>query len=496
SAVEILETGRRITVEDCISQNPISEIGGQRRYTFFTRGQQTLFQRCYAAGGYHDFSVGFTAAGPNAFVQCESERPYSFSGTMDKWASGVLFDVVSVDGNAIRIRNREQDGRGAGWSGANCLLWNCTAAMIDNYKPPTAQNWALGSWSQFAGNGYWNESNNSLNPRSFFYTQLAERLGKKSDNQSFIMDISTDASSSPSIAVAQELTAEAVKPKALLINWIKQASEHNTITVNVGNVKVFDRVVKHGPIIVEHKMKVKNAWLVNENDEVLTGTIQEVPWWTGGVEGDDLAQAKKKLAITRFVPGRVGQGLTDDIQEVVDSMVSNNIVGLNQHYALWYERRRDDHERIRRMDGDVWPPFYELPFKRSGVDSAWDGLSKYDLTQYNQWYWWRMKEFASIGIASNRVLLHQNYFQHNIIEAGAHYADFPWRTANNINNTGFNEPVNFAGDKRIFYAEQFYDINRPTRKLLHQQYIEKCLDNFRDNSNVIQFTGEEFTGPL
>ena len=68
SAVHVLETTKRVTVEDCISTQPVSEIGGQRRYTFFTRGQQTLFQRCYASGGYHDFSVGHAAPGPNAFV--------------------------------------------------------------------------------------------------------------------------------------------------------------------------------------------------------------------------------------------------------------------------------------------------------------------------------------------------------------------------------------------------------------------------------------------
>lgn len=202
------------------------------------------------------------------------------------------------------------------------------------------------------------------------------------------------------------------------------------------------------------------------------------------------------MAITRFVPGRIGPGLTDNLQDVVDSMKANNIIALNQHYALWYERRRDDHERIRRMDGEVWPPFYELPFKRTGIDTAWDGLSKYDLTQYNQWFWTRMQQFAALAGQEGRVLLYQNYFQHNIIEAGAHYADFPWRTANNINHTGFNEPVNFAGDKRIFYAEQFYDVQQPERRKLHQQYIWKCLDNFKNNSNVIQFTAEEFTGPL
>ena len=60
----------RVTVEDCKSLSPTSEIGGQRRYSFTTTGQQTLFQRCYSEFGYHDFSVGFCAPGPNAFVQC------------------------------------------------------------------------------------------------------------------------------------------------------------------------------------------------------------------------------------------------------------------------------------------------------------------------------------------------------------------------------------------------------------------------------------------
>jgi hypothetical protein len=59
SAVAVLETAKRITIEDCKSLAPVSEIGGQRRYTFYTSGQQTLFQRCYAEYGYHDFAAGF-----------------------------------------------------------------------------------------------------------------------------------------------------------------------------------------------------------------------------------------------------------------------------------------------------------------------------------------------------------------------------------------------------------------------------------------------------
>lgn len=495
SAVSVLETSKRITVEDCISIAPVSEIGGQRRYTFLTTGQQTLFQRCYAEYGYHDFAVGFCAPGPNAFVQCESILPYSFSGTIDSWASGVLFDVMNVDGNALRFGNRGQDANGAGWSAANSVFWNCSAARIDCYKPPTAQNWAFGSWSQFAGDGYWNESNNSITPRSLYYAQLRERLNKNVDVQAQIMDVPTEASSSPSVEVAQELTKEAVKPRPQLKEFIAQASGRTKIVVAFNNIKTIDEigVSQRTKPTFAPALQIKNGVLVRGN-ELVAGKRINVQWWNGGVQGKDVQQAKPH--ITRFVPGRTGRGLTDDLNEVVNEMKATNNVAIEHNYGLWYDRRRDDHERIRRMDGEVWPPFYELPFARSGKETAWDGLSKYDLTKYNQFYWGRLKQFADLADKNGLLLVHQNYFQHNIIEAGAHYADFPWRTANNINNTGFNEPVNFAGDKRIFYAEQFYDISNPVRRELHKKYIRQCLNNFKDNNGVIQLIGEEFTGPL
>lgn len=495
SAVNLLETTKRITVEDCKSLEPISEIGGQRRYTFLTTGQQTLFQRCYAENGYHDFAVGFCAPGPNAFVQCQSELPYSFSGAIDSWASGVLFDNVNVDGDALRFGNREQDGQGAGWSAANSVLWQCTAAKIDCYKPPTANNWAYGSWAQFGGDGYWESSNEHVHPTSLYYAQLENRLGNSAMNRAHLLPLETDASSSPPVSVAMELTKEATEPRLLLTNWIDSASTHEPIAVDTKGIKTIDQIgiEKIAPVKLAAPLQVKDGWLVRGN-EVVTGRRSEVPWWTGGVLPSDLP--KMKPAITRYVPGRIGWGLTDDLDSLTDWMKSNNVLALEHNYGLWYDRRRDDHERIRRMNGEVWPPFYELPFARSGKETAWDGLSKYDLTKYNKWYWSRLKQFADLADEKGLVLVHNNYFQHNIIEAGAHYVDFPWRTANNINNTGFNEPVNFAGDKRIFYAEQFYDTTNLIRKHLHKAFIRQCLNNFKDNTGVIQLIGAEFTGPL
>jgi Family of unknown function (DUF6298) len=495
SAVNILETSKRITVEDCISKHPVSEIGGQRRYTFLTAGQQTLFQRCYAENGYHDFATGFCAPGPNAFVQCESVLPYSFSGATDSWASGVLFDLVNVNGNALRFGNRGQDANGAGWAAANSVFWNCTAARIDCYKPPTAQNWSFGSWAQFSGDGYWEASNNTITPRSLYYAQLAQRLNKNVDHLAQLLYIPTEASSSPAVETAMELTKIAAKPRKQLIEWINEAANRNTISINASGIKTIDAIgiKKPSEPALVPLMKIQNGWLVR-NNEVITGKRQNVQWWSGGAQGKDLQQAKSH--ITRFVPGRTGKGLTDDLNEATDEMKASNTIAIEHNYGLWYDRRRDDHQRVQRMDGEVWPPFYELPFARSGKELAWDGLSKYDLTKYNLFYWSRLKQFANLADEKGLLLVHQNYFQHNIIEAGAHYADFPWRTANNINNTGFVEPVNYAGDKRIFYAEQFYDITNPVRRELHKKYIRQCLNNFKDNNGVIQLIGEEFTGPI
>jgi len=495
SAVFITETGNRITVEDCKSLGPVSEIGGQRRLTFFTAGQQTLFQRLYAEYGCHDYTTGFCAAGPNAFVQCESHKPYGFSGGLDSWSSGVLFDMMIIDGQPLSLMNRGMDGNGAGWTIANSVCWNCSAARVDCYQPPTAQNWSFGSWAQFSGDGYWAESNNTIDPRSLYYQQLKERLKEDITPRAQLLLIESDATSSPTVKQAAELTAMSVNPQPTVSKFIDEAPKRQPINIPATGVKTIDEIgVKQpAPVKPGAAMHIENGWIVRGNF-VLTGTRSESPWWNGSARV--YALDKSKPAITRFIPGRTGEGLTDDLCEVTDSMKAKHQIAIEQNYALWYDRRRDDHERIRRPDGDVWTPFYELPFARSGKDTAWDGLSKYDLTKYNHWYWNRLKQFADLADEKGLVLVHQNYFQHNIIEAGAHYADFPWRPVNNINNTGFPEPPPFAGDKRIFMAEQFYDTTHPLRKELHKAFIRQCLNNFANNNGVIQLTCAEFTGPL
>src|SRR6185369_3555443 len=109
----------------CKSLEPVSEIAGYRRHTFTTYGQQTLFQRCYSEHGRHDFAVGYYAAGPNAFVQCETKDALDDSGPIDSWAVGVLYDYVRMDGNAIILGSRGHEMQFAGWCAANSMLWQC-----------------------------------------------------------------------------------------------------------------------------------------------------------------------------------------------------------------------------------------------------------------------------------------------------------------------------------------------------------------------------------
>ncbi len=135
-AVLLNHSTQHITVEDCVSQEPISEVGGYRRHTFFTQGQQCLFLRCWSEQGCHDFSVGHCAPGPNAFVHCYAERALGDSGPRESWAAGVLFDNVRIDGSDLRLCNRWSNPPKAGWSAANCMLWQCQAANVLCDAPP------------------------------------------------------------------------------------------------------------------------------------------------------------------------------------------------------------------------------------------------------------------------------------------------------------------------------------------------------------------------
>ncbi|HEU5080756.1 MAG TPA: DUF6298 domain-containing protein [Opitutaceae bacterium] len=497
SAIYIGSDAQRVTVQDCASLAPVSEMGGYRRNTFHTDGQQTLFLRCRAEDGRNDFTVGYLAGGPNVFLECSALRSHGFSGSIGSWASGILFDNVTLDGGTLELNNRETWNQGVGWAAANSMLWQCSAPVVICRAPPTAMNWADGVWGQFVGDGRWSEVNEFIRPQSLYRAQLEARLGEKA-----LAALNPRTSQPASESASNRASKSASNPvsKSASNSTFNLASNDQPFAQTLPASQRIPRSAGVPPASEKNDSRVaaapralalRNGWLTI-GDVPLSGREAEISWWRGYLLEN---VEPTKPAITRFAPGLSGPIYTDDLDELTDAMKAAGQVLLRHHYGLWYDRRRMDHERMRRPDGDVWPPFYEQPFARSGQGTAWDGLSRYDLTKYNAWYFARLRQFAELAREKGLVLVNEMYFQHNILEAGAHWVDSPWRTVNNINNTGFTEPVPFTGDTMKMAAE-FYDLSNPTRRALHRAYIRQCLSNLSDEPNVIHTLSAENSGPL
>ncbi len=407
-------------------------------------------------------------------------------------------DRVSIDGCSLALRNRGYLGQGVGWASLNGALWNCSASLIAVEKPAGAQNWAFGCHGQFNGNGAWFNSDDNIKPDSLYYAQLAERIGEQSSRARALLNLPTiQGSRAPTLESAAEASERSWQPRQTMDQFIDQLCRANPLPTKAQNAKTWnpqDIPSKQSYDLAESKsdFQIVNGWLTVDG-RLAIGSSINVPWWNGGTQPDVVAKAGP--ALTRFVPGRKGKGLTDDVLEVIESMQESGKCMLWQHPPLWYDRRRDDHSRVQRMDGEVVAPFYETPWPRSGQGLSADGLSRWDLEQTNPWYFSRLREFAKLGASRGIYLFNGLYMQHSILEAGAHYVDSPWRPANNINHVGLAEPPFFAGDKLIYIAEQFYDLSDAGRAKLHRTYIRNVLDQLAEFDNVFLFLSEEYTGP-
>jgi hypothetical protein len=123
-------------------------------------------------------------------------------------------------------------------------------------------------------------------------------------------------------------------------------------------------------------------------------------------------------------------------------------------------------------------------------------LSKYDLTRFNPWYFARTREFAEVCEENGLVYYHNLYNTHNLLETAAHWVDFPWRPANNVNDTGLPEPPPLEARNAVHVANQFYDAADPRRRALHRAFILHTLDALGDRPNVVFTAAFQFPGPL
>ena len=173
-----------LTVQDCVSREPISRRMGARRFTFALRGQLALVQRCHSDKGRHSFMTGQPTASGNVFLDCKATSPFSSSEPHERWANGSLYDNVEAPLTARFWKNIN-----IGWAGANTVFWNCVGPFLVQ-KPPTAQNFAFGhvGVGAVAFNipfqdpakevGHLESIDRHVTPRSLYLTQLRDRLGE------------------------------------------------------------------------------------------------------------------------------------------------------------------------------------------------------------------------------------------------------------------------------------------------------------------------------
>ena len=172
-----------ITIQDCVSREPISQRAGARRFTFGLRGQLALVQRCASDKGRHSFMTGQPTASGNVFLDCVATNPFSSSEPHEQWATGSLYDNIQAPLTARFWKNIN-----IGWAGANTVFCNCEGYFLVQ-KPPTAQNFSFGHLGINAvvfniplqdttkENGHIESMDKHVTPRSLYLTQLRERLG-------------------------------------------------------------------------------------------------------------------------------------------------------------------------------------------------------------------------------------------------------------------------------------------------------------------------------
>lgn len=456
-AVNVQADARQVTVEDCTALDPVSEPAGYRRRTFQVSGQLTLVQRCRSERGLRDFTTGFAAAGPNVFLRCRADEALGPSGPAESWATGVLFDNVIVRGSGLQLANRGAEAQGAGWTAGNSVLWNCEATELRVQSPPGAPNQVFGSKGVIADDrtdydprrAPWRDHvrGGAVPPASLYEAQLAERKGAAA------VAAMARAAIDPADGGAPRLAAADVPPAP---------------------------VRRRGP-----PLRVEGGRFMIGDQPAWTATAG-FSWYLGQMPRP-LARSFGP-AIVRFAPGESGRGATDVIADVVAGLPPGGV--FVHHYGLWYDRRRINHNFYGSPDltaEDATPPFMEMPWARSGVGRDWNGLSKYDLTRFNPWYFARVKEFADRADEQGRVLYHNFYFQHALQETRAHYVDFPWRPVNCLQATDLPDE-NPAGSA-------FYDVGHAVRRDLHRRYIRHCLDVLKDNTNVVHGLDREYSGP-
>jgi hypothetical protein len=147
--------------------------------------------------------------------------------------------------------------------------------------------------------------------------------------------------------------------------------------------------------------------------------------------------------------------------------------GVNYH-KLWMPE-------TARQWADVDHYFDPLPYQRTGPGNAADGRPKFDLTQFNQEYFDRLRQRALLaGNRGHYVVV--KFFEGWQIDIHGYYYypfDYHWfNSANNINSINGDPDADRNG-------EETRDLAQTAIVAYQQAYIHKTIDTLNDLDNVL-----------
>jgi hypothetical protein len=182
----------RITVSHARAIDPVGVVDGGRFYNFDVDdfAQEILFVDCEASGARHAFvSNGTSTVSDVVFLRSRSLITHNSSEGHRRWSQGLLYDGVSESqpGSAavIGLYNRGDYGTQHGWAAVHSVLWRYDTAGKNAIiqKPPTAQNYAIGTIGPVTANGpfaggpgHVEAIAGTLAPHSLYEAQLCDRL--------------------------------------------------------------------------------------------------------------------------------------------------------------------------------------------------------------------------------------------------------------------------------------------------------------------------------
>jgi len=129
------------------------------------------------------------------------------------------------------------------------------------------------------------------------------------------------------------------------------------------------------------------------------------------------------------------------------------------HTGAWTDRSAaDDHEMVRRIDGRVWPPFYEQPWAPERQGGGVGRVSRYDLTRFNPCTspGWAVADgvTARAGAGGSRLLPAQRPGRRGPL------GRLPLAAANSCRNR-LPGAAAVRQPEAVFMAEAFYDATAP-----------------------------------